>query len=819
MWKNSKSIHVVGKGDPHSKVLIWGEALGSEENEAGLPFVGKSGRMLHHYLDQVGLTGFFGNAIKCWPNDGAGNNRTPTPKEIDCCKAFTLEIINWIKPKVIITIGRIALQQLVKLGLTLESVRGKKIYIPELDTTIIPTYHPSFLMRTPDKLLIQQFVSDLSLAKKFIELPSLRKFEAVPRTISDTPKIKEYLEELLEVPSFAFDLETQGFNFRTDRITDISFCHTVGQGVHIQWKHLMSCMNLFKKVMASNNEKIAHNFSFEITFLLQNGFQIKNLLFDTMLSYHTTNMSSEGSVGSSLYKLDALSWLYTSEGGYKSILSDFGGIGKYQSKEDVKPKQGLLWDLDDFESVEKGVKTDYDKYLFTLKTQIDSIRKEKLKKLKLTRLQYYSAMDSDVTYRLYKIMKQQIEREYSEVFYNIIMKYCYALAKMTLNGIYLDFEYIDTVVHQNELEIEKIKDKIFKKVGYMFNLNSSLDISNLMYNVLKLEPHRNYITKKGRKPSGDVNALTYFSEKKPILKSILEYRTLAKQNSTYLLGFKNRADKETHRIYPSYFQLTATGRASCYLHTMPRDNKIRNMICAEKGNKLLVLDQSQIELRVLAMMSNDTNMIKAFASGHDFHAYTACIMFNIPLDSFDKKKPEHEKARSASKAINFGIVFGILAKSLAEDLGIPELVALDFMNKFFSTYPNVKKFIQENEIFVQQYGCVETLYGRKRYLPKVYSSNEVERGKALRQATNTKIQSSANDITAIGVSRSQDWLETNSQYRSMLVGTIHDSIIAECPERNAEEVSKNLVRCMTVNIPKVTMPLKVDVDIQDVWTK
>jgi len=212
-------------------------------------------------------------------------------------------------------------------------------------------------------------------------------------------------------------------------------------------------------------------------------------------------------------------------------------------------------------------------------------------------------------------------------------------------------------------------------------------------------------------------------------------------------------------------------------------------------------------------------MIDAFASGHDFHAYTACVMFGIPLDSFDKKKPEHEKARSSAKCINFGIVFGLQAKSLAEDLGITELAALDFMNKFFSSYPNVKKFIQENELFVQQYGYVETLYGRKRYLSKARSSNDIEKGKALRQSTNTRIQSSANDITAIGVSRCQEWLENNPQYRSMLVATIHDSIIAECPEKYTEELVPVFVNCMTKDIPKVTMPLKVDVDIQDVWTK
>lgn len=819
MWRTSKSIHVVGRGDINSGVLLLGEALGQAEADAGMPFVGASGKMLQHYLDQIGINCFISNAIRCHPIDESGNNRTPTPKEIDCCRAFTIELINKMKPKVIITIGKIALQQLIKIGLTIESARGKKMYFPELDTIIIPTYHPAYLMRTQDRLLYQHFVNDLILAKQIIDLPPQRKMKANARTLADPVDIKKYLEELVEVPSFAFDLETRGFNHREDRITDISFCHTVGQGVHIQWKHILEFEDLFRKVMASNNEKVGHNISFDLSFLMQLGFKANGSLFDTMLAYHTLNMSSEGDVGNSLYKLETLSWMMTNEGGYKDILASFGGIGKYQAKEDAVEVQGQLWNPDDFESSEKGVINDYDKYLLGLRTQIENKRKEKLKELNLTPLQYYSAMDSDITYRLYKIMKPKIDSEYRDVFYNIIMKYCYSLIHMTLNGIRLDFKYMRNIAHQNEEEIEKIKIKIFNKIGYELNLNSSKEISNLMYNVLGLEPNKNYVTKKGRKPAGDEEAITFFSNQKPILKSILEYRTLSKQNSTYLVGFMNKADKLTHRVYPSYYQLTATGRASCFLHTIPRDNKIRNMVRAERGNKLICLDQSQIELRVLAMMSNDANMINAFASGHDFHTYTACVMFGIPFDSFDKKKPEHEKLRSSAKAINFGIIFGLQARSLAEDLGITEIAALNFMNKFFSSYPNVKKFIHENEIFVQQYGYVETLYGRKRYLSKAFSSNDIEKGKALRQATNTRIQSSANDITAIGISRCQEWIEKNPQYRTMLVGTIHDSILIESPEKHVEELSPVFVKCMTDNIPKVTMPLKVDVDIQEVWTK
>ncbi|HRZ18530.1 MAG TPA: DNA polymerase [Methanofastidiosum sp.] len=822
IYANSKSIHVIGRGDPKARILILGEALGQQEAEIGQPFVGSSGQLMQHYLDQVGIISYISNAVKCHPTDLKGNNRTPTPREIEFCRAFTLEIINQIKPKVIITVGKIALQQLMKLNMNIETARGKQLYLPELDLYVVPTYHPAYLMRTNDKLHRDQFVSDLRLAKQLSELGIQKRIKSNPRTIEDPVEIKRYLEELLTVPAFAFDLETTGLNHRDDKITDISFCHTVGQGVHIRWSRILEYEDLLKEVFLADNEKIGHNIGFEKVFLKQLGYKMNKKAFDTMLAYHAMNMSSEGKVNDSLFKLETLAWFLTSEGGYKNILSQFGGIKGYQDsleEENEEADQGTLFNLDDFETVDKGVVTPYDKYLYGLKIQIDNLRQEKLKELKLTPLQYYSALDSDVTFRLYKYMKPQIDKTYKELFYDIIMPFCDVLAQITVNGIKLDFKYIDKVKKLNDEEIVVIKNRFFKKIGYEFNLNSTKEMHKFLYQDLGLIPNRLYITAKSGRPSADEAAITFYSQQKPILKNILEYRTLQKQNSTYLEGFKKQADTITHRIYPSYFQLTATGRASSSFHTMPKDNKIRNIVVPEKGCKFLVADQSQVELRVLSMMADDMNMKKAFESGHDFHTYTACVMFNIPIEKFDKKKnPDHDAARSAAKNINFGIIYGLQARTLAEDLGIAEIEALNFMNKFFMSYPNVKKWINENEVFALRYGYVETLYGRRRYLPKVASSNDIERSGALRQATNTRIQGTAADITNISLIKFQNWID-ESKSPAKIVGTIHDSILVETPEDLVYETSQALLDCMTKNMPKVTIPLKVDLDIQDKWTK
>lgn len=815
MYKTSKSVHVIGTGSLTAKVLVLGEFLGIREDESGLPFDGPAGQLLQYQLNAIGVNYFLSTAIKCRPSDSKGGNRLPTPTEIDCCKAFTFEIIQQIKPRVILAVGKTSLQQLIKLGLNSESIRGQQIYFPDFNLYIVPTYHPSHLIKTNDKLHLNQFIEDLTLAKKLSELPPPRRLPSIPRTLSDPIDIKNYLEELKQSEDFACDLETTGFDHRKDRITDISFCHQLGQGVHIKWENVLEFESLLKEVFLIDNIKVGQNIQFDILFLRQLGFKINNKIFDTMLAYHMLHMSSEGSVGNAIYSLDSLSWILTTEGGYKSILSKLGGIGKVQS--DSENEQKTLFNVDEYESVDPDIRNDYDKYLFILKNSIITSKEAKLKELKLTPLQYYSAMDSDVTFRLYKNMKYKIDKDYAYPFYEIVMPLCLSLVQITLNGTKLDFRYMDKVLKENEQEIEKIKDKFFKKIGYTFNLNSAQEISNLLYNKLGILPDKKHITKKGN-ASGNVDAIEFYSKQKPVLKYILEYRGLQKQNSTYLIGMKKKADTSTHRLHSSYFQLTATGRGSSAFHTIPKDNRIRNMVIIEHGYKLLIADMSQIELRMLAFLSQDQNMIKAFESGHDFHTYTACEMFNIEHNKFDKENPEHKKSRDNAKIINFGIVYLMAAETLARDLGISLGQAQLFMNKFFNSYPKVRQFINETISFARQNGYVESLYGRRRYLPNIHSSSEYIRAEAERRAVNSKIQSSSADITNIAIIKIQNWLDKENK-KSKIIATVHDSILVEVLEKEILEVSEKVVDSMTKNVPRINIMLRADLDILERWKK
>ena len=823
--------HINGRGNFNAPLLVLGESPNRAEMEAQTTFIGATGQLLDQYLKHYGIEYYIDNAIRTRPTDSKGENRPPSNLEKDCCRAFTYELIDTMKPKVILVLGKVALNQLIKLAINTEYIRGKKIYVPELNCYIVMTYHPAYLMRQNNKLLYQQFESDIQLAGELIKSFSNRRINTVPRTLSDPCEIRDYLTKLITVPAFAFDLETTGVDHRKDKITDISFCCEAGKGIHIKWSNLLEHNDLFKQVLVADNEMCIHNLSFERNFLYQLGYKFNSKLFDTMLAIHTTSMSFEGKAANALVGLDVASWYLSTEGGYKGILAKYGGIKGYQDsiydEEDnddsimEKEVQGELFNTAEYtiEKEETELKTDYDRYLYRYKNFIINKKQAKLEELKLNPLQFYSAMDSDVTFRIYKRLKVEIDKTFAYPFYEIIMPLCQVLSQITLNGIKLDFHHMDKVKKLNDIDILALQKKIHKKVGYVFNIDSPDEVADLMYNKLGLKPDKNFLTKKGKKPAADAKAITFFSESKPILKEILEYRTLKKQNSTYLVGFKDKADPQTHRIYPNYFQLTATGRSSCFLHTVPKDNKIRNMITVDKGRKLLVLDESQVELRMLSMLSGDLNMQKAFASGHDFHTYTGCEMFHIDINKFDKKNnPEHAKARDRAKIINFGMVFLKQAFSLAKDLNISEAEAQSFMDKFFNSYPYVKKYINDTISFTRQHGYIETLYGRRRYLPKINSLDDKERSEAERMAVNSSIQSPSADITAFALQKISSYIEKYHK-DAFLVGTVHDSILIDTKEEQVYDVSQNAIECMTKDIPRITIPLKVDMDILDHWEK
>ena len=1236
----AKHPMLLGRGNPSASVLLLGEAPGKSEDEQGQVFIGKSGQLLQNKVNLVELDCFVSNSVLCRPSDKAGGNATPTTTQIECCKPTTIDLILTMKPRVVVALGAIAMQQLLDFNLNMEIARGKEFYHTVLDTTIIPTYHPAYLLRTNDARFMKEFTDDLALAKRVSNKPRSRRIASVPVSHKDRFEIEKYFNELKQSESLSVDLETTSLNPKKGRITDISFCNSAGKGVHIEWKYLTERPDLLsslKEVLESPAEKVFHNADFDIRFLRSVGFTVPGKIFDTMLAYHTMTMSYEGGKSASLYKLKTMAWYMTQEGGYEDVLDEHGGIIGIQ-KEDKKKKndveQGSLFDSAELDTV-AGFDPEYNARLVYCSTYIKDTKEARLKALGLDRKAFYSAMDADVTFRIYKYLKQTIDTLYNYPFYNITMPLCKVLIRIHENGIMVDVPYIDKMIEENNIIAESVKTDFFKEAKYEFNLNSVDQLREFMYTKLKLQVNNKYITTKGKRPSTDEEAITFFSEKKPILKKILEYRGVNKQTSTYFEGYKKLAD-EIGRVYPSYLQIgTATSRLSARdpnLQNIPKDNRVRNIIIASPGHKIVLADlclaegtlittrrgnipieqvttddsvrqedgsfkkvtnvffrgvkevvtlttelgysieltkhhrlrvidadgnyvwkrvgelseldyvaiqphvirsnkriklnsieythfsnkkinnipkymtedfceflgfmcgngtfgvpymalrwavcdkdkdtndylkilfkrifnerirestqyrgifdsrfcskplikyllniglskervpkflfeadsklicawlrgffesdgsvgdrvscsssrrtliediqklllsvgiisniwqykyekqgkqfeadllsiksywtdvfykkigfigkrknsilkvlvgktkknptygrhpnlgkkskkytyidelkntrnrggfvsiktakelkikypdvytelglnkitdwgqiyvkcnidekisvkvktydieveethsfiangfvshNSQVELRILAMISGDTNMINAFKSGHDFHTYTACSMFGIPLDQFDKKIPEHANKRDAAKTINFGIVYQMRAESLAESLGISLDKAKAFMRSFFDAYPRVPEWVTYIKAFARANGYVETIYGRRRYLPDIRSSDDFVRESAERRAVNTPIQSAAGDVCFTGLIRFQDWLDTNNK-KTRIIGTVHDSILTEAPDEEVEEISIMLPKIMTTDIPRITIDIKADVDILQKWKK
>ena len=384
------------------------------------------------------------------------------------------------------------------------------------------------------------------------------------------------------------------------------------------------------------------------------------------------------------------------------------------------------------------------------------------------------------------------------------------------------YDYMDKIAQTNEEEMDKISKILFKEVKMEFNISSPKQIVEMMQTKLKIKPDKNYSTPKGD-PSTDDEAIKFYSQKKPVLNYILSYRELAKQNSVYLKGFKDISNPNTHRVYPSYLQhVTATSRCSCVspsLHTTPRDNKIRNMIIPKEGHKLVLIDLSQIELRVIAQLANDKNMMDGFNSGvMDVHSSTACKMFGIDPKIFDKSNPDHSSKRTSAKEINFGIIYLMSSKGLSAKLKNTVEESQHFINMWFDVFPGVKQFIDETRYFILKNHYVETLYGRRRQLPYAASSLSWMQEAAIRQGTNCKIQSPASDIFSMGVIKNQNMIDKNKM-KTNIVGLIHDATMFESPEDEIDFIKTECVKNMTIDIPRVNIKLEADVQILDRWEK
>lgn len=408
-----------------------------------------------------------------------------------------------------------------------------------------------------------------------------------------------------------------------------------------------------------------------------------------------------------------------------------------------------------------------------------------------------------------------LDETLTKIYHEVEIPLSFVLAEMHSTGIKLDTKVLLHISRELAKELNALQARIYSLAGQDFNINSPKQLSFILFEKLALKPTRK--TKTGY--STDTDVLVQLSSYHELPKLVLNYRTLYKLKTTYADALPTYVNHHTGRLHTTFVQTsTATGRLSSIepnLQNIPirsqYGSQIRDAFVADKGSLLLSADYSQIELRILAHLSDDAVLKDAFAHGQDIHAKTAMSIFNVPLHEVT------EQMRRVGKTINFGVIYGMSPFGLSESLSISQKDATAYIERFFELHKGVKKYVQDCILFAQTHGYVLTILGRKRPILELKSSNALQRQAGQRLAVNTPIQGSASDLIKLAMLKIHSQLQS-SGLKAKLLLQIHDELLLEVAEDDIEPVKAIVTDCMQ-NALKLSVELKVDIAVADTWGK
>lgn len=426
----------------------------------------------------------------------------------------------------------------------------------------------------------------------------------------------------------------------------------------------------------------------------------------------------------------------------------------------------------------------------------------------------YASDEVYTTYKLYEYWQKKFDEKEQKLVNDIEIPLTLVLAKMEHNGVAIDVDYLKELSVYMTEKLAELEDLIYQLAGEPFNINSPKQVAEVLFDKLELKAKK----KKSRSTSAEV--LEELAQEYEICDYILQHRKFSKLKSTYTDVLPTLISKRDGRIHTTYNQaLTVTGRLSSSnpnLQNIPirteEGNKIRAAFCAmDKENSLILsADYSQIELRLLAHVSEDEHLIRAFTSGEDIHTMTAAKVFGVDVNSVTKEM------RRSAKAVNFGIVYGQSKYGLAKNLGISNAEAQEFIDKYFQTYPRVKEYMNREVEFVNEHGYVETIFGRKRYLAtELQSPNFQIREFAQRAAINQPLQGTAADLIKKAMIDVERELEAK-KLKTKMIMQVHDELVFEVPKDELETVKELVLSCMELNQP-LRVPLEVDINCGASW--
>jgi DNA polymerase-1 len=428
---------------------------------------------------------------------------------------------------------------------------------------------------------------------------------------------------------------------------------------------------------------------------------------------------------------------------------------------------------------------------------------------------FYAAEDADMTMRLHKFFWPQLQpRRGQETLYREIeIPLLKVLSDIERNGVLVDAQMLGKHSEQLASRMGELEQQIYSEAGEEFNLGSPKQIQEVFFNEEKLNLPIISKTKKGQ-PSTGVEVLEKLAEEHDVPRWLLEYRGLSKLKSTYTDKLPLQINEQTGRVHTSYHQaITATGRLSSTtpnLQNIPIRNaegrRIRQAFVPPKGFKILAADYSQIELRIMAHLSKDKGLLTAFSEGKDIHRATAAEIFEVSLDQVKTEQ------RRAAKAVNFGLIYGMSAFGLAKQLKVTRTEAAEYVKRYFMRYPGVKDYMEDTREKAKESGYVETVFGRRLYLPNINASNGMLRQHAERTAINAPMQGTAADIIKLSMISVNDWLREatlNNETKTKMIMQVHDELVFEVAEDELETVEKIIVERM-VNAANLDVPLIVD---------
>lgn len=593
--------------------------------------------------------------------------------------------------------------------------------------------------------------------------------------ILDKANFNVWLEKLSAAELFAFDTETTSVNYMKAKLVGLSFCIEAGKAAYVPLTHdyidapeqltLDWVLEQLKPLLESETSfKVGQNLKYDANVLSHYNIAMQGIAFDTMLESYCLNSVA------TRHNMDTLAEKYL---GYKTVhFEDIAGKGAKQLT---------------FNQIE------------------------------IEKAGHYAAEDADITMRLHQAIYPQLAKVSAQlsVFTDIEMPLLPVLARMEQHGVLIDCDMLAQQSQSIGTRLAELEIEAHNLAGKSFNLSSPKQLQVILFEELKIPVIKK--TPKGA-PSTAEEVLQELALDYPLPKVILENRGLSKLKSTYTDKLPLLVGATTNRVHTSYQQaVTATGRLSSTdpnLQNIPirseEGRKIRLAFIAPPEHKIVAIDYSQIELRIMAHLSDDPGLVKAFSEGKDVHKATAAEIFAVPLDEVTIDQ------RRSAKAVNFGLIYGMSAFGLAKQLNVPRHTAQAYMDKYFERYPNVSQYMEDTRQQATETGYVETLFGRRLYLPDIKAKNAMRKKAAERAAINAPMQGTAADIIKKAMLAVDAWIQAQNDPRIKMTMQVHDELIFEIHQDIVEKTTITLVEIMN-NAITMSVPLIAEAGIGDNW--